>query len=172
MKTAAQACTSPEPAAILWQSSLWYCPWMTQITKLLSLCWLTFEADDLSYTQKLISEPQRSSLIHTSTENSSLRVQTTKYIHMLSAQKLMFVADLKNRTALCYNEVSFLHIVYVYQYLGSRNCGPGTKATCMIPTSFAWYASEVLKRKQNIIISKMYLSIMLYFYIISTFPTQ
>lgn len=106
---------------------------MTQITKLLSLCWLTFEADDLSYTQKLISEPQRSSLIHTSTENSLLRVQTTKYIHMLSAQKLMFVADLKNRTALCYNAVSFLHIVHVYQYLGSRNCGPGTKATMSDP---------------------------------------
>lgn len=37
VKTAAQACTIPEPAAILWLSSFWSRPWMTQITKLLSL---------------------------------------------------------------------------------------------------------------------------------------
>lgn len=72
---------------------------MTQITKLLSLSWLTFEADDLSYTQKLISEPQRYSVSQTATEMSLLRVQTITHILNLITYELEFAADLNRHLA-------------------------------------------------------------------------
>lgn len=91
------SCAILSPAADLLLSD---CPpSMTQITKLLSPSWLTFEAEDLSYTQRLISEPQKDRLFQTTTEMSLLLAQTTAHTLCLITHGILFVADLNRGVA-------------------------------------------------------------------------